>query len=55
MGYYARIIQAYHNGDELIIHKSRVFEFRDHKTAPTGLFVRYMSSTPVGTTLLPRL
>jgi hypothetical protein len=55
MGYYARIIQAYHNGDELIIHKSRVFEFRDHKTAPTDLFVRYMSSTPVGTTLLPRL
>ncbi|QKX56775.1 uncharacterized protein TRUGW13939_03882 [Talaromyces rugulosus] len=56
MGYYARIIQAYHNGDKLIIHKSRAFEFRDAETAPTALFVRYMSSTPVGgKTLLPRL
>lgn len=52
MGYHARIIQAYHNGDDLIIHKSRVFEFRDIETAPTDLFIRYMSSRPVGRTTL---
>lgn len=50
MGYHAKIIEAYHNGDKLIIRQSPLLKFDDYDKAPIDVFVRYMASEAVGDT-----
>jgi hypothetical protein len=50
MGHHAKIIEAYHDGEKLIVRQSRLFEFDNYETAPIDLFVRYMASKAVGNT-----
>ena len=45
-----RIIQGYYDGHEVVLRKSKLFDFSDAKTAPFELFVRHLASTPVGDT-----
>lgn len=45
-----RILQAYHDGDELVLQKSKLFDFSSVKTAPFELFMRHLSCKPVGNT-----
>ncbi|KAG2019043.1 hypothetical protein GB937_005332 [Aspergillus fischeri] len=48
----ARIIQAYFNGDKLVIRKSRLYDFSTPETlsSSTILFIQWMASKPVGNT-----
>ncbi|KAF7114669.1 hypothetical protein CNMCM5793_009620 [Aspergillus hiratsukae] len=50
--YKGRIIQAYFNGDELVIRKSKLYDFSTRETlsSSTTLFMQWMASTPVGDT-----
>lgn len=50
MGRQARIIQAYHDGQELVIRKSQLFTFQDSTTNPMNLLARYVANRPVGET-----
>lgn len=50
MGHHAKIIEAYHDGANLIVRQSRLFEFDSYETAPIDLFVRYLASEAVGDT-----
>lgn len=45
-----RIIQAYHDGQNLILHKSKLHEFSQRTKALFDLFVQYLASTPRGDT-----
>lgn len=45
-----RIIQAYHDGHELVLCKSKLFDFSDAETAPFELFLQHMACVPVGNT-----
>jgi hypothetical protein len=50
--YKGRIIQAYFNGDELVIRKSKLYDFSTRETlsSSTTLFMQWMASKPVGDT-----
>ncbi|KAI9926152.1 hypothetical protein MW887_004615 [Aspergillus wentii] len=50
MGQHGRIIKAYHDGENLILRKSKLLEFFTADTAPIDLFVRHASSKRVGNT-----
>lgn len=50
MKYRARIIEAYHDGERLVVRQSRVFKFENTESAPFELFERYMACDPVGYT-----
>lgn len=50
MGEYGRVIQAYYDGQDLVIRKSRLFSFRNSTITTLDLFVRYVANTPVGDT-----
>lgn len=50
MGRQGRIIEAFHDGSDLNIHKSRLFEFRNFDEAPIDLFTRCFANTPIGDT-----
>lgn len=45
-----RIIQAYHDGHELVLRKSKLFDFSSVETAPFELFMRHLACKPVGDT-----
>lgn len=45
-----RIIQGYYDGHEVVLRKSKLFDFSNAKTAPFELFVRHLASAPVGDT-----
>lgn len=45
-----RNIQAYHDGHELVLHKSKLFDFSTAETAPFELFMRHLACVPVGNT-----
>lgn len=47
---HARIIQAHHDGEKLVLQYSPLMSFENRETAPTSLFVRYLSSLPIGLT-----
>lgn len=53
MGEYGRVIQAYYDGQDLVIRKSRLFSFRNSPATTLGLFVRHVANTPVGDTTTP--
>ncbi|RLL96014.1 hypothetical protein CFD26_105610 [Aspergillus turcosus] len=48
----ARIIQAYFDGDQLVIRKSKLYDFSTRETlsSSTTLFMQWMASQPVGDT-----
>jgi hypothetical protein len=46
----ARIIQAHHDGEKLVLQYSPLMSFENKETAPTSLFVRYLASMPIGLT-----
>ncbi|GIK05397.1 hypothetical protein Aspvir_009506 [Aspergillus viridinutans] len=50
--YKARIIQAFFNGDKLVIRKSMLYDFSTRATlsSSTTLFIQWMASKPVGDT-----
>lgn len=50
--YKARIIQAFFNGDKLVIRKSKLYDFSTPETlsSSTTLFMQWMASKPVGDT-----
>lgn len=48
MGLHGRVIQAYHDGEKLILCKSCLFEFRDFETIPTDLFVSVLGQRAGG-------
>ncbi|KAF3406501.1 hypothetical protein DPV78_001688 [Talaromyces pinophilus] len=50
MGEYGRVIQAYYDGQDLVIRKSRLLSFRNSPATTLGLFVRHVANTPVGDT-----
>lgn len=50
MGRQVRMIQAYYDGQELVIRKSQFLAFRDSATAPMDLLARYVANKPVGQT-----
>ena len=45
-----RIIQGYYDGHEVVLRKSKLFDFSNPKTAPFELFVRHLASAPAGDT-----
>ena len=45
-----RIIQAYHDGQDLVFRRSKLHNFSQRETAPFDLFVQYLASTPQGET-----
>ena len=45
-----RIIQGYYDGHEVVLRKSKLFDFSNAETAPFDLFVRHLASAPVGDT-----
>lgn len=45
-----RVIQAYHDGHELVLQKSKFFGFSSVETVPFELFMRHLASMPVGNT-----
>lgn len=50
LGEYGRVIQAYHDGQNLVIQKSRLISFRAFTATSMDLFVRHVANTPVGDT-----
>lgn len=44
---HGRIIQAHHDGKEMIIQCSELFSFKDKETPPVELFLRYYCSEPI--------
>ncbi|XHF98657.1 hypothetical protein AWENTII_002202 [Aspergillus wentii] len=50
MGQHGRIIQAYHDGNNLALRKSKLFEFFNAETSPIDLFSRFTISKRVGNT-----
>ncbi|RHZ64519.1 hypothetical protein CDV55_107241 [Aspergillus turcosus] len=50
--YKARIIQAYFDGDKMVIRKSKLYDFSTRETlsSSTTLFMQWMASKPVGDT-----
>ena len=48
--YHGRIIQGYYDGHEVVLRKSKLFDFSNAETAPFELFVRHLASAPVGDT-----
>lgn len=38
---HGRILQAYFDGSELVIYKSKLYDFKNEETAPVKLFLQY--------------
>ena len=48
---HARLLQAYYNGHELVIHKTELFDFTKEKNTDALLvFTRFLASDPTGDT-----
>src|SRR5699024_8731794 len=51
MGRRARIIQGRHNGTELVVHYSKLYDFTREKDAPLDYFAQWWSCKPTGNTM----
>ncbi|GES66236.1 hypothetical protein ATEIFO6365_0013020400 [Aspergillus terreus] len=51
MGGYGRILLVHHDGSQLIVRKSKLFDFREKNTPALKLFLRWWCSSHVGDTL----
>lgn len=45
---HGRILQAYFDGEELVIYKSVLYDFTRRKNAPVNLFIQHLANTAVG-------
>lgn len=46
----ARVLQAYFDGQKLILHKTKLYSFTDKSKAPIDLFLCLLMNVPVGDT-----